>query len=302
LTINISPKNITEEQKAIILKPIFIVGAGRSGTTWLQRLLLENTKIIGGQETHFFRFFNDSLESVINASNDSRQVGLSTYWSDADFYMQIRNIWLGTFQAVINKNTNAKILIEKTPNHVLNMDTIKKVLPNAKFIHLIRDSRSVVSSLLSASKGWGAHWAPNDTKSAAITWWYKYVLAGRASSLKLSSYDYIEIHYEDLLANPVTEIIKIYEFMGIDYDIENIKKDIDVQAFSKQKKEKGTGLKTAAGDDLKEPDGFIRKGQADSWKQELNIFQKLVVWRYTRKLMRECGYDWNGRVKIEEDS
>jgi len=108
------------------------------------------------------------------------------------------------------------------------------------------------------------------------------------------------------LAQPVEQMVRIYDFLKLDIPVDKIKREVESQLFYKQKENNGSGVKSlvaeaSKGPDgfigKKEPDGFIRKGKADSWKKELNIFQKLTIWRYTRKLMRECGYDWNGRVK-----
>ena len=288
---------LTHEQRRILMTPVFIVGAGRSGTTWLQRILLENDKIVGGQEAHFFRLFDDLLNSVKNKSCDSRAVGLSTYWNVEEFYLQVRNIWLKTFAPLMECET--ELLLEKTPNNVLFMENIKEIIPNAKFIHLIRDSRSVVASMLAAHSGWGSHWAQDNAKDAAVTWW-RYVSAGRLAGKGLLSSEYIEVHYDDLLMNPVEGMSKIYKFLELDYTIDNIKRDISTQEFLKQQQKNGSGIRTVSGEELKEPEGFIRKGQSDSWKKDLSLFQQLVVWRYTRKLMKECGYNWNGRIKEDE--
>ena len=42
-------------------RSVFVVGAQRSGTTWLQRLLLEDPRCCGGQEAHFFATFGRVL-------------------------------------------------------------------------------------------------------------------------------------------------------------------------------------------------------------------------------------------------
>jgi len=176
------------------------------------------------------------------------------------------------------------------------MDDISAFLPNTKFIHLIRDSRSVTASLNAAAKGWGRYWAPKSTKKSALEW-YRHVKAARNSRVANNSNIYLEVHYEDLLVEPVEEITKILNFSGLPTDKRVILSAIENQAFSKQKKEDGSGLVNLQGKEIKEPVGFFRKGIADAWKDDLNIFQKIITWRFTRKLMRECGYDWNGRNK-----
>ncbi len=289
-------QSITKEQKDILISPVFIVGSGRSGTTWLQRLLIENPKITGGQESEFFLCFGGAVNSFEFNESADRKLGLPTYWAEENLMAAILNLWEQTFVSMLEIKPEARILAEKTPSHAFYMDVIRKVLPDAKFIHIIRDSRSVVSSMIAAEKGWGKSWAPNSIKDASIIWW-RSVNAAKESAKKMSSDHYIEVHYEDLLENTEYELSKIYDYLKVDCNLGLVKAIVENQDIKKQKAMGGTGFKDFKGKELKEPDGFFRKGQVDSWKEELNIIQKLIVWRYTRKLMRECGYDWSGRIK-----
>lgn len=278
-----------------LLSPVMIVGSPRSGTTWLQRLLLENETICGGQESYFYAIFNAAFISV-NDTKDERKIGLSPYWELKDFNYQIRELWVRTFLPMLDSKPSARVLLEKTPFHALFMDDITKLLPETKFIHLIRDSRSVTASLNAASKGWGSYWAPKSTKKSALEW-YRHVKSARDSDIAQDNQRYLEVHYEDLLSDPKAEISRILTFIGLDTDSDSIRTSIENQAFETQKKKGGTGLTNTKGKEIKEPAGFFRKGSADAWKDDLNIFQKVIVWRFTRKLMKKCGYDWNGRNK-----
>ena len=44
--------------------PVFIVGAQRSGTTWVQRLLCSHPRIVGGQESHLFSAYGGAPRDV----------------------------------------------------------------------------------------------------------------------------------------------------------------------------------------------------------------------------------------------
>ena len=291
-----SNQELTSDRKEILFAPIFIIGAPRSGTTWLQKMMLGSKEIAGGQESEFFLIFQSALNSVKNKHLNPRQVGLSTYWDEEGFYDLLRDIWVKTFCNTVLSKQTAKYLLEKTPTHALHMDEIIKTLPKSKFIHIIRDSRSVVASLLAASKGWGWQWAPSSAKLAAVEWW-RCVSKVKENSKKYSKDQYLEVHYEDLLIDPIEEMVRIYNFLEIDFSADDITDIVHQESFDSQKKGNGAGMKTLKGLELKEPSGFVRKGLPDSWKKELSLFQKLVVWRYTRKLMRECGYNWAGRIK-----
>ena len=287
---------LSERHRDVLLSPIFIVGAGRSGTTWLQRLLLELPEVIGGQESTFFYMFNQAFSAVEDNQSDVRKVGLSSYWLENEFDEAMREIWLKTFMPMFAQKPGATVLLEKTPGNALYMDRIARFLPQARFIHLIRDSRAVTASLIAAGKGWGSNWAPGNTKSAALEWW-RMVTAARDAGVARDPQRYMEIHYEDLHSDAVAELGRLVSFIGLPASSAELQAAVDAQQFKKQQKSAGTGLVDARGNEIKEPKGFFRKGQVDSWQSDLNFFQKLVTWRYTRKLMQECGYGWSGRLR-----
>lgn len=277
-----------------LLSPLCIVGSPRSGTTWLQKILLENDLICGGQESHFYSLFHAAFSSVRNET-DARRIGLSTYWTSEAFDEQMRAVWINTFRPVMENKKGASVLLEKTPFHAIFIDQLADFLPKAKFIHLIRDSRSVTASLLAAGKGWGDYWAPKNTKYAALEW-YRHVNVAKNSKTATQPDRYMEVHYEDLQTSPLIELKRIFQFVDLPFDMETMKQAVEKQDFQKQKKT-GAGI---SGDSKlhKEPEGFYRKGTVDAWRQDLNWYQQIVVWRYTRRLMKQCGYNWNGRERI----
>lgn len=279
----------------VLMSPLFIVGAGRSGTTWLQRMFLSHPAVIGGQESEFFLALTPAIGSVKDARLNERVVGLSVYWNEQDFYGEIRRLWNKTFRPLSEGVTGVELLVEKTPSHCIHMAAIKDVIPKAKFIHIIRDSRAVVSSSLAASRGWGSYWAPSNAKDAAVSWWGS-VMVGRKNGANLNSDEYIEVHYEQLLADPAEELRRLYDFAGLSYDEALINHIVESNCFKKQKASTEAAFVTNQGQRLIEPKGFHRKGTTDSWKKDLSLMEKLIVWRYTRRLMRECGYTWRGYV------
>ena len=60
--------------------------------------------------------------------------------------------------------------MEKTPSHALCISEIKRLLPQSRIIHILRDPRDVVTSLLAVSRSWGAAWAPKRATAAAALW------------------------------------------------------------------------------------------------------------------------------------
>ncbi len=286
--------NANSRLKTIIEAPIFIIGSPRSGTTWLQRLLLSHPEICGGQETHFFSTLGASVIRPYKIQQTSvRKIGLPCYWSEEEIKARIFGFWFDTVKHIVDKSPDANYLLEKTPDHAQYMDVIMEILPQSRFIHIIRDSRSVVSSLLAANKEeWGKQWAPKGAKDAAIIW-YLNVLAAREYGKTLSSNHYYELRYEDLKADTFEQLKQVFEYLAIPINENDLTTIVQNQDFETQRKLGGSPLSSTIGDAVasqKEPEGFFRKGTLDSWKSDLNFFEKLTVWRYTRKLMKASGY------------
>jgi hypothetical protein len=290
---------VNPDRPDIFERPVFIVGSGRSGTSWLQRLMLANPGVCGGPESNFFSNFAGAIRSFNKGARLPRAAGLANYFTADELRDALRDLWRRGMRPMVERCPGATILLEKTPSHALWMAEIDELFPQSRFIHLIRDSRSVVASLLAAGQSeWAGEWAPQSTRAAAIQW-YRHVRAAREAGRKLAPERYMELRYEDLLRDTVTQTMRCYQFIGLPLPRERVEQIADEQTFEKQKATGGTPFQRAG--DLgkapgvdKEPPGFFRKGTCDAWKSELSIARKLIIWRYTRRLMRECGYDWNG--------
>jgi hypothetical protein len=99
---------------------------------------------------------------------------------------------------------------DKTPLYCLELDAIRRVLPEARFIHIIRDGRDTALSLrrMWFSPGWEI-----ETQAA---YWRKCVLTARRAGLGRA--DYLEIRYEDLILSTRAVLERICAFVGLSYD------------------------------------------------------------------------------------
>lgn len=284
---------------------IFIVGSPRSGTTWLQRLLSSHPKVLTGQESDIFdAYIGPQLRAwhrSINPQNTGRSaVGLGCYFLEEKFLKLLREYMLKLLEPMIGNLQPDEIFIEKTPSHALYIPEIMEMLPMCRIIHVLRDARDVVASLLAASKSWGTSWAPRTAKSAAVMW-LRHVQAVQKSANRLTKKCFYEIRYEDLhsrsfeIMNDLTN-----RFINLDWSEEEIKEAIDYNKPEKAKETRivpnitigGEWKKITDYNFLKEPNGFIRKAQPGSWKEDLSLKEKFQVWQIARKMMVEVGYHW----------
>lgn len=100
---------------------------------------------------------------------------------------------------------------DKTPDHVVHMHTLTALFPEARFAHLIRDGRDVALALKDTS--WGA----KDPADAA-RYWQQRVTAGAEAGRELGPSRYIELRYESLIADPEPEVQRLCTFASLEYD------------------------------------------------------------------------------------
>ncbi|MDQ6671788.1 MAG: sulfotransferase, partial [Chloroflexota bacterium] len=146
-------------------RPIFVVGCPRSGTTLVQCILSASGQAFSLPETHFFSYVLRAIDALPETPIDSRAIRLArqafeteaelvlpaSFWSD----LESRQAWtaLDLFLAVVEHHrptgSVALRVIEKTPRHVLHLETIARAFPDAVFVEVVRDPIDVASSLLS---------------------------------------------------------------------------------------------------------------------------------------------------------
>lgn len=122
----------------------------------------------------------------------------------------------------IAKNQRVERWAECTPEHLLHLPRIKRTIPQALIIHIIRDGRDVALSnakLGYVRRGW---WDRTPNVLACGLYWEWIVRKGRADGIALGS-DYMEVRFEDLILNPRQVVAGISAFIEQELDYDRIK-------------------------------------------------------------------------------
>ncbi len=108
-------------------------------------------------------------------------------------------------------------------DNILYMPALKRELPDALFVHVIRDGRDAAVSMNKQHGAPPRFW----TKDRALfTWallWQWTVRKGRRDGQKFPA-DYIEVRYEDLVTHPAETLRALGEFLDHDLDYARIQK------------------------------------------------------------------------------
>lgn len=257
-------------------KVCFLVGAPRSGTTWVQRLLQLHPEVCGGEESHFFRLFGPLMPAADDmVKSKKRKIGPLIYTDKIIYENSIRSVWNTIFENLYKTFPESKVHLEKTPDHLLHLNEVLRIFPDAPIIIVLRDSRAVTSSLVKAAKGWGSNWAPKSYKNAAIRW-YIYMRAFTEWEKTHPNHPHLVIRYEDALLEPAETIKSILEFLKLNADNQIVQKMLDQYEL-----ENATS---------KDPQGFARFRGSKGWSKDMSLYGKIITWRYTRKMMKEIGY------------
>ena len=270
---------------------VLIVGAPRSGTTWLQSLLASHPAIATGPETHFFRTFA-AADAEFHRRRD-RPLGVSEYWTAEQFHDAIERLFWGALSRLPAPAGPVRCFLEKTPIHCMHGAFILRVLPRARFLHVIRDGRAVAASLLRAADGWGRDWAP-DTIGRAADRWDLRVRTGRAiRELVPRPSAYREIRYEDVRHDPRGALASLFGWLGLDADAEfvegavranSLESDATFDAITRA----GASANTASSDPY--PEGFVGPAPVDPHDIDLTRAQMRKFEALEGDLLEELGY------------
>lgn len=121
-------------------------------------------------------------------------------------HAHLRGLVVDVFEPYLRAGS-ADRLVERTPEHVGYMQTIARLFPRTRFVHVIRDGRAVVRSLLAQP------WGPVSPAEAAREW-RTAVEAGRRQAGDLAHYR--EVRYERLRGDTEAELRALFAWLGLE--------------------------------------------------------------------------------------
>ena len=241
-------------QKNSALRPIFIMGPPRSGTTLVENIIVSGKKKLnsGGEVESFGKTFFS--ENIIPDYNSKKLIANLDKEEMDRIYDGV--IYQYEQLGLIDKQKN-NLFTDKSLENFLYIDLIKKIFPNAKFVFCYRNP---VANVMSIIKNFlpNIFWAHSlDKILKYLDIYYQFLQKNNLNK------DYYIIKLEELTENPIDESKKLFNFLDLDWSIECIN----------LRNKKGNIIKTMSNIQLRDD---LKKHDLSYLKNYINIFNDVT--------------------------
>jgi hypothetical protein len=220
--------------------PVFVMGCHRSGTNLIYDMLLSSggfaiyrgylplyKKLIPRFGSMRDRGNREKILETWLRSKGFRRCGLDPAPLSARILDECRSG--GDFIRIVMDSVAESQQLKRwalyDPENVMHVAQVKRDIPNAIFLHIIRDGRDIALSLKKMGGFTPLPWDRSQTYSLVATslYWEWMIRRGRTGGGKFPA-DYIEIRYEDLVTDPRATLAKLGAFIDHDLDYDRIQR------------------------------------------------------------------------------
>lgn len=275
------------------IRPIFIAGSERSGTTLVRLMLHAHPRIAIPPQTKYLRKVYKRRLLFGNLNYEKNRRKLASWFTahfDGSTKLDDLNIDLGEVEENIlsSKTLGAAMAVpwkcyaaqdqkerwgDKRPYYIHQMEKLRTLYPDAQIIHVIRDCRDVISSLKKMP------WWCKPLEYSILNW-KSAIRHGNAARHNTRLDEYIEIKYEDLVCNTKPELERLCQFLGENYDPEMLQ-------FQKVARSSVPDYKVAWHGATREP---LNRQSVKRWERDLSDDEvSLIEWAVGDDLA-ELGY------------
>lgn len=195
---------VLASQPTIADRPVFIIGAPRSGTSMLHWSLCQHDALWGSEESDFLR---PMMAGALAAYEEGTRRG-ERHWlvrQKVDKNEFLAHVGLG-LNALYTARGEGRRWVEQTPSYTLCADGLAQLFPTAQFLVLSRDGRQVVESSRAMMQL---------SHRRACKWWRLYTDAARNFTATHQA-RCLALRFEDLLIETTATLARTFEFLGLE--------------------------------------------------------------------------------------
>jgi hypothetical protein len=200
----------------------FVCGVTRSGTTLVRLMLDSHPELAIPGETHWVPKLIKAQERRKQSAGELADLIIDhKRWGD--FHLDATELRqrfaaldpvtaadaIRAFYMLYAEREGKSRYGDKTPGYVREMRRIQRVLPEARFVHIIRDGRDVSLSHLRMN------WGPETYAQSARLWRNR---VRKARKMAPSIEHYMEVRFEELVADTEGAVRRVCDFIELDFD------------------------------------------------------------------------------------
>jgi hypothetical protein len=303
-----APVDVVLGRNPLRYPKVFVVGCGRSGTSWVQSIVAQHPAVVTTQESHAYEVVFGNVArrghrslvawtKVLHrhdlAAREARWVGLH-WWVTRDHLCRLiaaamavegrpsdevaEDVIEAIFDTYFFANGGGpdRVLLEKTPGHLAFADRILRRYPEARVVEVLRDGRDVCVSM--QMQALTLRWPPR-RREDQIRAWVRAVRQGMALRADPAFAGRVHlVRYEDLKADPAAEIARLYAFLGFPTDAATAAEVADRTDF-RHHRHTGAGRHT-------------RKGEVGDWRHHFSPADEALFRRLAGEVFEAAGYRW----------
>ena len=308
----------------------FLVGVGKSGTSWLMHSLDEHPQVLCKGEGRFFgettpgRIEGRSLiESLLGSPELAGWAYRSVWTRTGSFPEQVERIAGAGVERLIRERTEAEGKLiggDKTPLYG-DADVVAQIAracPTARAIHIVRDGRDVAVSALhhiwnradqrgrgmpvdSAAKrdryrsgtfdnSLGESIFPEGYLENSALGWATVTAKALEQGRRMLGDRYLTVHYERMLEDPEAELSRALRFLGADAGPAVVRRCVDASSFERMSGREARRGRSRTRGE-EDPSSFFRKGVAGDWANVFTAADRQTYKAVAGALLVDLGYE-----------
>jgi hypothetical protein len=266
-------------------KTVFIVGVPRSGTTWTMMLLAQHPRITVLQQSGLLHALQPLRKWWQSTGGYGKRVVSSSGLSDTFVGDLLESFHLNAFCTHIVQHVydrvrktvaGSSVVVDQTPENLEFAEWILQLLPDAYFLHVVRDPRAVYASMRAATATWASAESFPHHPEAVGAMWLDYAM--RVKDLKQQTDRVKEVRYEDMINDGHVQLSSIFSWLDLEFDSSVVEKALQDCSMEKMRQASVA------------PQAFLRKGKATGWRDEVSRSQAACVEYNAHPLMGVYDY------------